>query len=330
MRGARYVLAQLRGRGARTAALLGGIVIACASLGVLVSTARTQNLQVHGTLGRSFRSSYDILVRPKGSQTPMERREGLVRDNFLSGIFGGITMEQYQQIAKLPGVQVAAPIAMIGYLLQSVQSGGNGDWLTVTLEPRQLRASQELFSVQVRRITDRGLVRLTDARGYAYVTDRPLTVPNSFGSSPYFGYSQRLASGKSVLVCPQSNVGDKVPAPFSRIVREAFLDVCVSQRPGGGVLSLAHGRLLSQRAVPRMEHYGGLDHVVVPVLASTRPYVDDADEVTVSRLSDRAAEVHHGRGVRSPAGLAHRPAVPGGRQLLDERPDHLPPDRSAP
>jgi putative ABC transport system permease protein len=94
---ARYVVAQLRGRGACTAALLGGIVIACASLGVLVSTARTQNVQVHGTLGRSFRSSYDILVRPTGSQTPMERREGLVRDNFLSGIFGGITMNQYRQ-----------------------------------------------------------------------------------------------------------------------------------------------------------------------------------------------------------------------------------------
>ena len=322
---ARYVLAQLRGRGARTAALLAGIVIACASLGVLVSTARTQNLQVRGTLGRSFRSAYDILVRPAGSQTPLERRDGLVRDDYLSGIFGGITMDQYQRIARLPGVQVAAPIAMIGYVLQSVQSAGNIDWLTVTLGPRQLRGSRDLFSVQVSRITDRGLVRLTDARGYAYVTDRPLAVPTSFGASPYFGYAERLASGKSVLVCPQSNVGDKVPGPFSRIVREAFLDLCVSKQPGGGLLSLSHGRLqiaprwwfpfllaaidpraearlddleasvvhgryLSQTAVPAMKHYGGDDHVVVPVLASTRPYVDDADEVTVSRLNRRAAQ----------------------------------------
>jgi hypothetical protein len=168
---ARFVLAQLRGRGARTAALLAAIVIACASLGVLVSTARTQNLQVKGTVGRSFRSSYDILVRPAGSQTSMERSKGLVRDNFLSGIFGGITMAQYRRIAKLPGVQVAAPIAMIGYVLQSAQ---NVDWLTVNIGPPQLRASRNLFSVQVSRVTDRGLVRLTDQRGYAYVTDRPL------------------------------------------------------------------------------------------------------------------------------------------------------------
>ena len=58
-------------------------------------------------------------------------------------------MAQYQRIAKLPGVQVAAPIAMIGYVLQSVQSAGNSDWLTLNIGPRQLRGSRELFSVQV-------------------------------------------------------------------------------------------------------------------------------------------------------------------------------------
>lgn len=335
---ARFVLAQLRGRGARTAALLGGIVIACASLGVLVSTARTQNLEVRGTLGRTFRSSYDILVRPAGSQTPMERSEGLVRDNFLSGIFGGITMGQYRRIAKLPGVQVAAPIAMIGYVLQSVQSGGNGAWLTITLGPGQLRGARNLFSVQVSRITDRGLVRLNDQRGFAYVTARRLTIPNSFGSSPYFSYAERLSSGKAALVCPSTNLGDKVSGPFSRSVREAFLDTCLSKQPGEGVLGLARGRLqinprwwfpfllaaidpraearldgleasvvhgqyLSQNAAPAKEHYGGVDHVVVPVLASTRPYVDDADEVTVSRLSDSAAQaiIH----TRTPDALDH-------------------------
>ncbi|HET6866767.1 MAG TPA: FtsX-like permease family protein [Solirubrobacteraceae bacterium] len=321
---ARFVLAQLRGRGARTAALLAGIVIACASLGVLVSTARTQNLQVRGTLGRSFRSRVDILVRPTGSQTPLERRDGLVRDDYLSGIFGGITMAQYLRIAKLPGVQVAAPIAMIGYVLQPVQSGGNAAWLTLTIAPQQLRGSRELFSVQVTRITERGLVHLTDERGYAYVTNRPLAL----GSSSDFLYTEQLASGNSVLVCPQFDQAAKVPGPFSQTVREAFLDTCVSTRPGGGLVrgrlqinprwtfpfllaaidpqaearldglkaSVVHGRYLGEGAEPTVQSYGGDTHVVVPVLASTRPYVDDTDEVTVSRLSDRAAQaVIHAR-----------------------------------
>lgn len=317
----RFVLAQLRGRGARTAALLAGIVIACASLGVLVSTARTQNLQVRGTLGRSFRSRVDILVRPTGSQTPLERSDGLVRDDYLSGIFGGITMAQYQRIAKLPGVQVAAPIAMVGYILQSVQSAGNVDWLTLPIGPEQLRGPRELFTVQVTRRTDRGLVSLTDQRGYAYVTDRPLATPNGPDSSSFL-YAEGLASGKSMLVCPQLNQSGKVPGPFSQTVREAFLDICDSTQPGGGLTngrlqiaprwwfpfllaaidpdaearldglkaSVVKGRYLSQDAAPSTVSYAGDTHIVVPVLASTRPYVDDTDKVTVSRLSDSAVQ----------------------------------------
>jgi len=45
--------------------------------------------------------------------------KGLVRDNFLSGIFGGISVKQYHEIKTLPGVDVAAPIANLGYVLLS-------------------------------------------------------------------------------------------------------------------------------------------------------------------------------------------------------------------
>ena len=45
----------------------------------------------------------------------MENRTGTVQPDFLWGIYGGITMAQYHQIQQVPGVQVAAPIAMVGY-----------------------------------------------------------------------------------------------------------------------------------------------------------------------------------------------------------------------
>jgi putative ABC transport system permease protein len=51
-----------------------------------------------------------------------------------------------------------------------------------------------------------------------------------------------------------------------------------------------HGRYLGEGAGPTVQSYAGENHIVVPVLASTRPYLDDTDEVTVSRLSDRAAQ----------------------------------------
>jgi putative ABC transport system permease protein len=45
----------------------------------------------------------------------VESTTGTVQPDFLSGIYGGISMAQYRQIQQIPGVQVAVPIAMVGY-----------------------------------------------------------------------------------------------------------------------------------------------------------------------------------------------------------------------
>lgn len=170
----RLIGSELLGRRERSLALLAGIVLACASFVVLTAAAKTEQLGVHGTIARTFRSSYDILVRPRGTETQLERTRGLVRDNYLSGIFGGITMDQYQQIAHLPGVQVAAPIAMLGYVLQPVS-------FHIDLTGKLTRATRQLFGVRVVRSTDRGLVHLTDQTGYVYVTSRPITPLQTIG-----------------------------------------------------------------------------------------------------------------------------------------------------
>ncbi len=69
---------------------------------------------------KNFRPAYDILVRPRNSFTPLEKKEKLVKANYLSGIFGGISMKQYRQIKNIPGVEVAAPIENLGYVLLQV------------------------------------------------------------------------------------------------------------------------------------------------------------------------------------------------------------------
>src|SRR5699024_11196061 len=57
--------------------------------------------------------SYDIVVRPEGSRASIEN-EKLLDPNFLSGIYGGIRMSEYKTIKRMPDVDIAAPIAMIG------------------------------------------------------------------------------------------------------------------------------------------------------------------------------------------------------------------------
>ena len=113
----RLVLQELRHRPVRTAALASGILVAAVSFVLLASAAKTSELRVRGSVSRNFRGAYDVLVRPKGSFTPLERSDGLVRDNYLSGIYGGITLRQYATIRRIQGVEVAAPIANLGYVM---------------------------------------------------------------------------------------------------------------------------------------------------------------------------------------------------------------------
>ena len=110
----RFLIGQLRHRPSRTLTLAAGILVAAVSFVLLTTAATTGQLRVKGTIAQNWRTAYDILVRPENSFTPLERQEGLIRDNYLSGIFGGITMRQWHTILHIPGVQVAAPIEARG------------------------------------------------------------------------------------------------------------------------------------------------------------------------------------------------------------------------
>ena len=121
----RLAWSQLRYRAARSVALLLGVLVAVTAFCVLTASARTSQLRTAGTVSAHFRAAYDILVRPKGSRTRLESSTGTVQPNFLSGIYGGISLRQYHDIAQLPGVSVAAPIAMVGYSLPIVPAASS-------------------------------------------------------------------------------------------------------------------------------------------------------------------------------------------------------------
>jgi len=114
------IRSQLRRRLGRALALAAGILVAATSFTLLTSVVTTSRAETVGTVNANARSAYDILIRPPGTTTALERQRGLAEGDFLSGIFGGITLGQYQQIKSLRQVDVAAPIANIGYVpLQS-------------------------------------------------------------------------------------------------------------------------------------------------------------------------------------------------------------------
>jgi cell division protein FtsX len=111
----RLIMRTIMARRLRTALLVLGVLVVSGAFGVLLATVETTRLTVDEDLARYWRTTYDILVRPPDSVSPIEQEHGLVQANHLSQLPGGITLKQYQAIAEMPGVEVAAPIAMLGF-----------------------------------------------------------------------------------------------------------------------------------------------------------------------------------------------------------------------
>ena len=168
---------QARFRPARTLALIAGVLVAAAAFTVLTAASRTAQLRTTGTVSANFQPAYDILVRPKGARTAQEQQTGTVQPDFLSGIYGGITMAQYHRIQQIPGVQVAAPIAMVGYTQLNA----------LTFEPLPAatlgRSGPRLYRISTTWVSDNGASRVTQPPGYLYVTPRRLT-PAAGGAGP--------------------------------------------------------------------------------------------------------------------------------------------------
>ncbi|MFI7073787.1 FtsX-like permease family protein [Micromonospora sediminicola] len=171
----RFVWRQLRGRAGRSVALLTGVLVATTGFVVLTGATTTSRLAVIGSLERHTRASYDILVRPTGSRTPLEAQRGLVRPNYLSGLFGGITTAQYDQVKALPGIEVAAPIAMLGHADQIIS--GSLD-LTGAVDPA---LDRQVIRIDLTFDTDRGRSVGRAAPRYLYLTKHPLIRPDFSG-----------------------------------------------------------------------------------------------------------------------------------------------------
>ncbi|MDE0563579.1 ABC transporter permease, partial [Exiguobacterium sp. B2(2022)] len=93
--------------------LLVGVLIVSTGLSYLVGLTESNKGTVVSELEKRWKSSYHIVVRPPGTRSVTEDLD-LLEPNYMSGLQGGITLEQYEQIKQIDDIEVAAPIAMIG------------------------------------------------------------------------------------------------------------------------------------------------------------------------------------------------------------------------
>ncbi len=307
-------------RPGRLAALGVGVLVAAVGFVLLLSAARTGELRVRGTVARNFRPAYDILVRPPGSSTPLEHSEGLVPDNYLGGIFGGISLAQYHRIEHLRGVGVAAPIANIGYVVPFENT-------LVPMNRVLTRAPFQLYRVTSTAIANGGLSRYPDCTQYVYFTRRdqfglfganrameevlpdgsPLPMSQGFqiaqarllGGSPFHQCDGTLLtySSRSPRLISRINLNG-LPAGFVGVRETAYLPVLLSaidpiaeQRLLGLGRTMVAGRYLRRADTVKVGREPGLTlkYRQIPVIASSRSFVDDRLQITVRRLNTAGA-----------------------------------------
>lgn len=93
-------------------------VVLMAAFGPAASGVTGQSqVRLTETVDENWRGAYDILVRPDRSRSSLEAKFNLVEPNFLMFTGeGGISLGELADVRDIEGVELAAPVSMVGYV----------------------------------------------------------------------------------------------------------------------------------------------------------------------------------------------------------------------
>ena len=208
---------QLRGAWRRNLVAAVTILVSVCSFVVLTGTVTTQRLQVTHTVASNFRSTYDILVRPRGSAQQLERADGLVRPNFLTGTYGGITIDQVKRIAGIPDVDIAAPVAVLGQTTRNV---------LMTVDVGGVLGSRDHAMVRfaLAGTAMNGTAHTTTQIGYLYLTRAPLTSIDDKATADLSASPAQVEQrgGRSLYACLASDAGMPATRPSAAFQQQCW------------------------------------------------------------------------------------------------------------
>ena len=79
------------------------------------SSIQNIHQKVESDVKHYARGSYDLLVRPQDAIHPLEEQLGIVPENYIGFGRGGISMEVWEAIKNREDIEIAAPVASLGY-----------------------------------------------------------------------------------------------------------------------------------------------------------------------------------------------------------------------
>ena len=259
----RYVFLQLRRQPGKSALASSGFLLAACALILLSATTQTTLVRGNQIISQNWRPTYDLVVLPPQAKIPADPR---VPSDLIAGYGGGISFKQYEQIKNLPGIEVAAPIAYVGYIQMPVptiyfsdHSYPTGyyqlDWtLTAFNGQRQLVETQETYIFYI--------ISSTDTTGPVRDSSSPQP-PDVLGAFP---------AGQ--LYEAQSETGDN-PAPMPTPGVGTFLLAAIDPAAENQLVhldqSIRSGRMLTEqdtvhldKGIPGNPWYDPYLHKAVP------------------------------------------------------------------
>ena len=307
----RLAWSQVRFRLARTLALVAGVLVAATAFTVLTAASHTAQARTVGKVSANFSPAYDILVRPKGARSAVESRTSTVAPDFLSGIYGGITMAQWHRIERIPGVQVAAPIAMAAY--EQLQAS-----VFVPVPTSALKGSgRQLYRISTTWVSDDGASRVAQPPSYLYVTPLPLKSGsgNGLGIPATDGTGTGCVVGDGSLLAPGTSpfgtLAQSTASCWSRVnqydvagsahteagyyvtwnipVLIAAIDPDAEAKLDGLNKALISGSYLKENEGLYQKVDEGVTHMGTPVLASSNSGMDEYAQTTLQQLTAPSA-----------------------------------------
>ena len=103
---------------------IAGLLVICVGLTTFVAMAQSIEISSMAEVSEHWRGTYDLLVRAKSSVSETEKELGIVNGNFMGMPQGGITISQLDVVRNIAGVEIAAPVAPVGYLLNQTGTVG--------------------------------------------------------------------------------------------------------------------------------------------------------------------------------------------------------------
>jgi putative ABC transport system permease protein len=281
---------QLGSRLLATISTLALVSIAVSSFSLLATTARSTQSAVVGDIRTAWSTPYDLLVRPQGSRSPYESEAGLVRPNYASGLHGGITLQQLATIKAVQGVEVAAPLAIVGL----------ANWPSVL----QVHLGYPLEQVAVYRVQ---ASELTDANLSTYSLETRYLVLARGGVLHVWGNDISLTLGSLRLQCdyPITCFAPRVciattcsaggpaddPGYMSYILQPvviAGIDPQAEARIVGLDGCVQSGRYLTTADSPT-DLGAGDDLEQIPVLAASDSFIDEKFVARIAPATNSAA-----------------------------------------